>query len=125
MLKQKYQSVLDLGEQLNIQAGDVSTHNGVLTIKGTAGSPYEKNRLWDAIKLVAGDDPTDIIADIKVADASVYHRHTVQQGDTLGKIAKHYYGNAMNYKQIFQKNSDIIKNPDTIYPDQLLVIPNL
>ena len=125
MLKQKYQSVLDLGEKLNIQDGDITVQNGILNIKGTAGSPYEKNLLWDAIKSVGGDKPSDLNADIQIKDASVYHRHTVKSGETLGAIAKQYYGNPMNYKQIFQANSGVLKNPDTIFPDQELVIPNL
>ena len=32
MIKQKYQSVLDLGTKLNIQNGDVFEENGVLKI---------------------------------------------------------------------------------------------
>jgi nucleoid-associated protein YgaU len=125
MIKQKYQSVLDLGTELNIQNGDVSEENGVLKIKGTAKTQYEKNIIWDEIKAVGGQNPSDIKADIKVSDESVYHRHTVKSGETLGKIARHYYGNPMKYKQIFQANSDILKNPDLIYPNQELVIPNL
>ncbi|AOR25243.1 peptidoglycan-binding protein [Formosa sp. Hel3_A1_48] len=125
MIKQKYQSVLDLGTELNIQNGDVSEENGVLKIKGTAKTQYEKNIIWDEIKAVGGQNPSDIKADIKVSDESVYHRHTVKSGETLGKIARHYYGDPMKYKQIFQANSDILKNPDLIYPNQELVIPNL
>ena len=125
MIKQKYQSVLDLGTELNIQNGDVSEENGVLKIKGTAKTQYEKNIIWDEIKAVGGQNPSDIKADIKVSDESVYHRHTVKSGETLGKIARHYYGDPMRYKQIFQANSDILKNPDLIYPNQELVIPNL
>ena len=125
MIKQKYQSVLDLGTELNIQNGDVSEENGVLKIKGTAKTQYVKNIIWDEIKAVGGQNPSDIKADIKVSDESVYHRHTVKSGETLGKIARHYYGDPMKYKQIFQANSDILKNPDLIYPNQELVIPNL
>ncbi|MDA9900594.1 LysM peptidoglycan-binding domain-containing protein [bacterium] len=125
MIKQKYLSVLDLGTELNIQNGDVSEENGVLKIKGTAKTQYEKNIIWDEIKAVGGQNPSDIKADIKVSDESVYHRHTVKSGETLGKIARHYYGDPMKYKQIFQANSDILKNPDLIYPNQELVIPNL
>jgi len=125
MIKQKYQSVLDLGTELNIQNGDVSEENGVLKIKGTAKTQYEKNIIWDEIKAVGGQNPSDIKADIKVSDESVYHRHTVKSGETLGKISRHYYGDPMKYKQIFQANSDILKNPDLIYPNQELVIPNL
>ncbi len=125
MVKSKYQSVLDLGEKLSIENGDVQEENGVLKVKGTAKTQYEKNLIWDEIKAVGGDNPSDIMADIRVADDSVYHRHTVKSGETLGKIAKHYYGDAMKYKEIFAANTDILKNPDLIHPDQELIIPNL
>ncbi|MFP4846335.1 LysM peptidoglycan-binding domain-containing protein [Winogradskyella sp. PE311] len=125
MVRAKYQGVLDLGEKLNIQNGDVSEENGVLKIKGTAATQYEKNLLWDAIKAAGGDNPADVMANITVADESVYARHTVSSGETLGKIAKHYYGDAMKYKEIFAANTSILKNPDVIHPDQELVIPNL
>ena len=42
MIKQKYQSVLDLGTHLNIQNGEVTEKQGVLIIKGTAKTQYEK-----------------------------------------------------------------------------------
>jgi nucleoid-associated protein YgaU len=125
MVKAKYQSVLDLGEKLNVQNGEVNDDNGVLKIKGTTNTQYEKNLLWDAIKAVGGEHPSDIKADIRVADESVYHRHTVKSGETLGKIAKHYYGDAMKYTKIFTANNDILKNPDLIHPGQELIIPNL
>ncbi len=125
MVKAKYQGVLDLGQKLNIQDGDVSEDNGKLKIKGTANTQYEKNVLWDKIKEIGGDSPSDIVADIKVADTSIYHRHTVKSGESLSKIAKHYYGDPMKYKAIFEANTNILKNPDVIHPDQELVIPNL
>ena len=125
MVKSKYQEVLDLGDKLNVKNGDVQEDNGVLKIKGTTQTQYEKNILWDKIKEIGGENPSDIKADIKVADDSVYHRHTVQKGESLSKIAKHYYGDPMKYKAIFEANTDKLKNPDLIYPDQELVIPNL
>ncbi|MEW7291847.1 LysM peptidoglycan-binding domain-containing protein [Aquimarina sp. 2304DJ70-9] len=125
MVKAKYQGVLDLGQKLNIQDGDVSEDNGTLKIKGTANTQYEKNQLWDKIKEIGGDSPSDIVADIKVADTSIYHKHTVKSGESLSKIAKHYYGDPMKYKAIFEANTNILKNPDIIHPDQELIIPNL
>ncbi|AXT59903.1 LysM peptidoglycan-binding domain-containing protein [Aquimarina sp. AD10] len=125
MVKAKYQDVLDLGEKLKIQNGDVSEDNGTLKIKGTAGTQYEKNQLWDKIKEIGGESPSDIVADIDVADSSVFHRHTVKSGESLSKIAKHYYGDPMKYKAIFEANTNILKNPDVIHPDQELIIPNL
>lgn len=123
-VKNKYQPVLQLGEQLGVQDGDVKEENGVLSIKGRTKTQYEKDLLWDKIKEIGGEKPTDIKADIRVDDASVYHRHVVRSGESLSKIAKHYYGDPMKYKQIFSANTNILNNPDVIYPDQVLVIPN-
>ena len=124
-VKLKYQGVLDLGETLGIQNGNVEEADGVLKVSGVAGTPHEKNLLWDKIKEIGGELPSDIVADIYVADDSVYHRHTVESGDTLGKIAKQYYGKAGKYTAIFEANTTILKNPDVIHPGQELVIPNL
>lgn len=124
-VKAKYQGVLNLGEQLGIKNGDVSEEGGVLTIKGEANTPYEKNLIWDKIKELGGENASDVKANISVADSSVYHRHTVKGGESLSKIAKHYYGDAMKYKEIFAANGGVLKSPDVIHPDQELVIPNL
>jgi nucleoid-associated protein YgaU len=51
--------------------------------------------------------------------------HTVVQGDWLSKIAKEYYGDATKYQVIFEANKPMLKDPDEIYPGQVLRIPNL
>ena len=100
-VKSKYQSVLDLGESLGIQEGDVREESGVLKVKGMAKTQYEKNIIWDKIKEIGGEKPSDIMANITVADDSVYHRHVVKSGESLSKIAKHYFGDPKKYKEIF------------------------
>jgi len=125
MIKSKYQSVLDLGEKLAIQNGDVKEEDGQLKVWGTAKNQYEKNLLWDEIKRVGGENPTDIMADIKVADTSVFAHHTVKSGESLSKISKQYYGNANKYNQIFEANRDKLKSADLIHPGDELVIPNI
>ncbi|WP_339713136.1 LysM peptidoglycan-binding domain-containing protein [uncultured Kriegella sp.] len=124
-VKAKYQPVLNLGEELGIKDGNVTEENGVLKVKGEAQNQYEKNLIWDKIKEIGGENPSDIKANITVADTSVYATHTVKSGESLSKIAKHYYGDPMKYKQIFEANTNLLKNPDVIHPDQVLVIPNL
>lgn len=124
MVKSKYQPVLELGEKLQVQNGDVKEENGVLKIWGTTKNQYEKNLLWDEIKRIGGENPSDIMADIQVADTSVYATHEVKSGESLSKIAKHYYGSANKYNVIFQANTDQLKNPDLIHPGQVLKIPN-
>lgn len=49
--------------------------------------------------------------------------YTVKKGDSLSRIAKHIYGDASKWKLIYEANKDTIKNPDLIYPDQVLNIP--
>ena len=50
--------------------------------------------------------------------------HEVQKGDTLGKIARQYYGDASLYMTIFEANRDIMKDPDMIQVGQVLTFPN-
>jgi nucleoid-associated protein YgaU len=54
---------------------------------------------------------------------SQYHR--VVSGDTLSKIAKQYYGDISKYPEIFEANQPMLKDPDKIYPGQVLRIPPL
>ena len=49
--------------------------------------------------------------------------YTVQSGDTLSKIAKEQYGDAGSYQRIFEANQPMLKDPDKIYPGQVLRIP--
>ena len=57
------------------------------------------------------------------ASAAVTRTYTVVAGDSLSKISKKIYGNANRWKEIFEANKDKIKNPDLIYPGQILKIP--
>ena len=50
--------------------------------------------------------------------------HTVAAGDNLSKIAKRYYGDANQWKRIFEANRDQLSNPDLIHPGQVLRIPD-
>lgn len=125
MLQSKYKDVLDLGKELDVKNGDVKEENGVLKVTGTTQTQYEKNQLWDKIKEIGGENPSDIQADIKVENSSIYHKHTVQGGESLSKIAKHYYKDPMKYNAIFEANRDKLDNPDVIHPGQELVIPNI
>ena len=49
--------------------------------------------------------------------------HTVVSGDSLSKIAKAFYGDAMKYPMIFEANKPMLTHPDKIYPGQMLRIP--
>ena len=49
--------------------------------------------------------------------------YTVQSGDSLSKIARAQYGDAMKYPTIFEANKPMLQHPDKIYPGQVLRIP--
>jgi nucleoid-associated protein YgaU len=50
--------------------------------------------------------------------------YTVKSGDSLSKIAKHVYGDADKWHAIYEANKDKIKNPDLIYPGEVLTLPS-
>ena len=56
--------------------------------------------------------------------ASEGQTYTVKSGDSLSKIAKHFYGDASKWHRIYDANKDKIKNPDLIHPGQEFTIPS-
>ena len=50
--------------------------------------------------------------------------YTVVKGDSLSKIAKRFYGDAQQWRKIFEANKDQIKDPDLIHPGQTFRIPS-
>ncbi|MCG8440408.1 MAG: LysM peptidoglycan-binding domain-containing protein, partial [Caulobacterales bacterium] len=63
-----------------------------------------------------------IEVDDDAAEATFY---TVKSGDSLSKIAKAHYGDAMKYPAIFEANRPMLSDPDKIYPGQVLRLPVL
>ena len=46
-----------------------------------------------------------------------------ENGDTLWRIAQKVYGDKDKWPLIYQANKDVIKDPNKIYPKQVLKIP--
>ena len=65
----------------------------------------------------------DRITVVKAEPQATFYE--VKSGDTLSKIAKAHYGDAMKYNSIFEANKPMLKDPDKIYPGQVLRIPKL
>lgn len=55
--------------------------------------------------------------------ATTARTYTVSSGDTLSKIAKHFYNDGNEWQRIFNANRDVLSNPDRIVPGQHLRIP--
>ncbi|MCL1958026.1 MAG: LysM peptidoglycan-binding domain-containing protein, partial [Spirochaetes bacterium] len=54
-------------------------------------------------------------------NAKAGRNYTIQAGDTLGRIARQYYGDPMQWSRISEANN--IQDPDLIYPGQVFFIP--
>lgn len=67
------------------------------------------------------DDRISVVEDREVETRF----HEVKSGESLSKIAKEYYGDAMKYPVIFEANKPMLSDPDKIYPGQMLRIPHL
>ena len=50
-------------------------------------------------------------------------QYTVKAGDTLSRIAEHFYSATGKWEKIFEANRDTLKNPNYIYVGMKLVIP--
>jgi len=133
-LKQKYQTVLNVADQQQIQFQNLHVQDNKLFIRGIAPSDDAKNKFWDQVKLV-NPNADDITADITVDSSRAMgaaagggqgasgQTYEVKSGDNLSKISKQFYGDANEYMRIFYANRDKLKDPDMIQVGQQLVIP--
>ncbi len=117
-LKQKYQPVLQTIQTEGAELLNVHLDGTQLFVKAIAVSEASKDRIWNAIKAV---DPVfaDLKHDIGVRQGN--QTYTVQPGDTLSKISKHFYGDANKYMTIAKANR--LADPDKIKAGQELLIP--
>lgn len=103
----------------------VSVEGKQVKLEGKVPDQATKERLILAAGNVNGigtvDDSMKVKSKAKVQEAVFY---TVRSGDSLSKIAKKFYGDAMRYPDIFDANTPMLKHPDKIYPGQVLRIPD-
>ena len=94
---------------------------------------YEDNSsvITDPDKIYVGQMLTIYLTDREKADESGNSEqtgmrgnyYTVQQGDTLWKIALKVYGKGWRWRKIYQANAGEIPEPQTIFEGQILFIP--
>jgi nucleoid-associated protein YgaU len=124
--KQKESLLKSLAEGLGIEIENLSvSYDGdTVTVWGQVESQADKEKVILALGNVNGvsavDDRMSVVTPEPEADF-----YEVKKGDSLSKIAKAYYGNAMKYPVIFEANKPMLKDPDLIYPGQVLRIPKL
>jgi nucleoid-associated protein YgaU len=124
--QQKANALWHLVTNLGLQVEELQVlyDDGVATVHGKAPSQTEKEKVILAIGNTHGVGQVD--DRIEVAEpAPEAVLYTVRSGDTLSKISLQQYGDAMKYPLIFEANKPMLKDPDLIYPGQVLRIPVL
>lgn len=119
-VQEKYQSLIDMANQVGVTNLNVTEGDGFLKIEGEAPSAEAKQQLWDEYNRL---DPEyrsgDLVLNISAPEATS-STYTVQSGDNLSKIGAHY---GISWQKIYDANRDKLDNPDKIFPGQELVIP--
>ena len=115
-------TVLALG--LEVEDLTVTYEDGKATVYGTVPSQSEAEKVVLAVGNTKGVEQVDSRLEI-VEPAPEAIMYTIQPGDSLSKIALEYYGDAMKYPEIVEANQPLIKDPDKIYPGQVIRIPAL
>lgn len=111
---------------LGLEAEDLKIviHNGLATVSGKAEDTATKQKIILIIGNSKGIAAVEDRMEVEHVEEEASY-HTVVEGDTLSKIAQKVYRNALKYPVIFEANKPMLKDPDGIYPGQVLRIPNL
>lgn len=112
--------------ELGLTANDVHlTLRGgdTVVVKGKARDQETLEKLILAVGNIKGIARVELAEEPGEAPAKAPVFHTVQKGETLSAIAKHYLGDANRYREIFEANKPMLSHPDKIYPGQSLRIP--
>jgi nucleoid-associated protein YgaU len=64
-----------------------------------------------------------VAAALSMAAATPGVFHDVQRGDTLATIAAETLGDPSLWPALYRANRDQIRDPDLIYPGQVLLVP--
>ena len=107
-----------------VEGQSIELNDDTVTVSGEVQSQADKEKIVLALGNLDGvstiDDRMTVV--IPEPEAQFYE---VKSGDSLSKIAKALYGDAMKYPEIFEANKPMLSSPDLIYPGQVLRIPRL
>jgi nucleoid-associated protein YgaU len=118
-VKQLKIDVIDETATVSGEAATLADREKVkLVVGNTAGISKVEDKMTVAPPAPAEKAPAEAAPAPVEADY-----YTVAAGDTLSKIAKSVYGDPMKYPVIFEANKPMLKDPDKIYPGQVLRIP--
>jgi nucleoid-associated protein YgaU len=119
-LQQKYQDLIKAAQSGGTANLQVREQNNVLYIDGQVPSESLKKKLWDIYNRIDPDyRSADLVMNLTVAEGAE-QEYEVVKGDSLSKIGQKF---GIAWKEIYEANRNLIKNPDLIQPGWKLKIP--
>lgn len=120
------QALLDHIKQLGLSYNRIklSVTDDDVKVEGEVVTQADAEKIVLVIGNVEGVDQVDNLMTVTSPSPQAKF-YTLQQGDTLSKIARDFYNDAGRYPEIFEANRPMLEHPDKIYPGQVLRIPNL
>ncbi|HPQ20603.1 MAG TPA: peptidoglycan-binding protein LysM [Saprospiraceae bacterium] len=110
------------GSGIPVENFSVDLDDDKITVYGQTNSVEDKEKVILILGNMEGIATVDDRLSVVTPPQSTFYE--VKSGDSLSKIAKEVYGDAMRYNEIFEANQPMLKSPDLIYPGQMLRIPN-
>lgn len=110
--------------EIPVEDLEVTFAGGLARITGKVDTQENREKIILAAGNISGVEKVDDNLTVE-REAPQARFHTVERGDTLSGISKKVYGDAMKYMVIFKANQPMLKDPDRIYPGQVLRIPEL
>ena len=101
---------------------NVAFADETVTISGEADSLATKQK---AVLMAGNVKGVEAVNDMLTVAEPKLNYYTIKSGDSLSKIAGSEYGDVHKWKALFEANREVIKDPDLIYPGQIILIPEL
>ena|SRR5688572_31164883 len=121
-LSTKYQLLIDAVQSKAQGEPKVTEQDNILYIDATVASEFDKDNLWKIYNQIDPDYRAgDLRLNLVVSGTGGGEEYEVKSGDNLSKIGAQY---GVTWKEIYEANKDIIKNPDLIQPGWKLKIPS-
>src|SRR5829696_590848 len=119
-LQDKYEQLIKTAQSNGTANLQVREQNNVLYIDGQVNSEEEKQKLWDLYNKIDPDYRAgDLVMNLTVKDGGPVE-YEVVKGDSLSKIGQKF---GIAWKEIYEANRNLIKNPDLTQPGWKLKIP--
>jgi len=110
------------GLGIDMTGVDIRFKEGTAYISGETADQATREKIILTVGNARGVARVDEEIEV-VEPAPEAHFHTVAPGDTLWALAEKVYGDGSRYTEIFEANKPMLKDPDLIFPGQVLRCP--